>query len=51
MLHFAECCLSGTTPETDGIAGRRVVAALEAATTSLHAEGTRVELTPIPLSR
>ncbi len=51
LLHFADCCVSGRTPETDGIAGRRVVAALEAATTSLHAEGTRVELTRIPISR
>ena len=51
MLHFAECCVSGGTPETDGIAGRRVVAALEAATRSLRSDGTRVELTPVPLSR
>ena len=51
MLHFAECCVSGGAPETDGIAGRRVVAALEAATRSLRSDGTRVELAPVPLAR
>lgn len=51
MRHFVECCLTDRTPETDGIAGRRVVAALEAATTSLRSEGMRVELAPVPLAR
>ena len=51
LRHFVECCLSNRTPETDGIAGRRVVAALEAATRSLRAEGMRVELSSVPLAR
>jgi predicted dehydrogenase len=51
LRHFVECCLSNRTPETDGIAGRRVVAALEAATTSLRSEGMRVELSPMLLAR
>jgi predicted dehydrogenase len=51
LRHFVECCLSNRTPETDGIAGRRVVAALEAASSSLRAEGMRVELSSVPLAR
>ena len=50
MLHFVECCLSGRTPETDGISGRRVVAALEAATKSLRSGGAPVEL-DVPVAR
>lgn len=41
VAHFAECCLSGLRPETDGHAGRRVVAALEAATEALRTNGLR----------
>jgi predicted dehydrogenase len=44
MLHFVECCLTGRAPETDGAAGRRVVAALEAATASLHSGSASVAL-------
>jgi predicted dehydrogenase len=51
LRHFVDCCLTEQTPETDGVAGRRVVAALEAATRSLHSEGMRVELTPLPVAR
>jgi predicted dehydrogenase len=51
MLRFVECCTSGASSEADGVAGRRVVATLEAATRSLRSEGMRVELTPEPVSR
>jgi predicted dehydrogenase len=51
MLHFAECCLSGEAPETDGISGRRVVAALEAATESLRSGSALVELSGVPAAR
>jgi predicted dehydrogenase len=46
VAHFADCCLTGATPETGGAEGRRVVAALEAATASLRAGGAPVELAP-----
>jgi predicted dehydrogenase len=39
LEHFADCCLRGTPPETDGIAARRVVSLLETATASLQAGG------------
>jgi predicted dehydrogenase len=39
LEHFADCCLRGTLPETDGAAARRVVSLLETATTSLQAGG------------
>jgi predicted dehydrogenase len=44
VAHFVECCAAGATPETDGLAGRRVVAVLGAATESLRAGGAPVEL-------
>ena len=37
--HFAECIVRGRTPLTDGAAGRRVVAVLEAAQRSLESNG------------
>ena len=51
MLHFVECCLSGRAPETDGRSGRRVVAALEAATESLRSGSAPVELNAVPVAR
>jgi predicted dehydrogenase len=36
VADFVECCLTGRQPETDGYAGRRVVAVLEAASASLR---------------
>ena len=50
VAHFVECCASGATPETDGIAGRRVVAVLEAATESLQAGGGPVEVSAPPVT-
>jgi predicted dehydrogenase len=50
VAQFVECCLTGATPETDGAAGRRVVAALEAATESLRSGGSPVELRPTVLA-
>lgn len=44
VAHFFDCCRTGEQPETDGTAGRRVVAVLEAATKSLRAGGAPVEL-------
>jgi predicted dehydrogenase len=44
VAHFVECCLTGSVPETDGHAGRRVVTILEAATESLKAGGVPVDL-------
>ncbi|HEV3408157.1 MAG TPA: Gfo/Idh/MocA family oxidoreductase [Gaiellaceae bacterium] len=44
VAHFVDCCAAGATPETDGLAGRRVVAVLEAATESLRAGGGPVEV-------
>lgn len=41
---FVRCCTTGSVPETDGVAGRRVVAVLEAATTSLRGGGALVEV-------
>jgi len=43
-LDFAECVRSGRRPLSDGRAGVRVVAMLEAAQRSLQANGTRIEL-------
>lgn len=40
--HFVDCILSGTTPDTDGRDGLRVVRALEAAQRSLEEHRTRV---------
>ena len=43
MLEFLRCCESGERPaETDGLAGRRVVAVLEAASASLRQGGAPV---------
>jgi predicted dehydrogenase len=44
VAHFVDCCAAGTTPEADGVAGRRVVAVLEAATESLRSGGTPVDV-------
>jgi predicted dehydrogenase len=38
--HFIECITTGATPLTDGLSGRLVVAALEAAQASLDSGGT-----------
>ena len=45
VAHFLECIEQGTRPVTDGLAGLRVVRLLEAATQSMAAQGTLVELT------
>jgi predicted dehydrogenase len=45
-LHFIECISSSKRPITDGLAGLRVVKILEAASQSMAARGTPVELTP-----
>ncbi len=42
--HFIECIANGTTPETDGKAGLRVVKILEAASQSIQNRGGVVEL-------
>jgi predicted dehydrogenase len=42
--HFIECIKAGTTPDSDGRAGLRVVTMLEAAERSLANGGTMVEL-------
>ena len=44
--HFVSCAMNGQRPSTDGEAGRRVVAVLEAAHTSLE-EHRRVEIDPV----
>jgi predicted dehydrogenase len=51
LLHFVECCATGRAPETDGVSGRRVVAALEAATESLRSGSAPVELNAVPAAR
>jgi predicted dehydrogenase len=51
LQYFVECCLSGRAPETDGSSGRRVVAALEAATKSLRSGSAPVELSGVPVAR
>ena len=50
VARFAECCIQGTSPETDGAAGRRVVAVLEAATQSLSGGGVPVRVAPDPVA-
>jgi predicted dehydrogenase len=50
MLHFVDCCLNGRAPEADGPSGRRVVAALEAATDSLRSGSAPVELKAVPVA-
>ena len=42
--HFIDCIKNGTTPETDGAAGLRVVKILEAASKSIKNRGSVVEL-------
>jgi predicted dehydrogenase len=42
FAEFVRCCESGERPPTDGAAGRRVVAVLEAATESLQSGGAAV---------
>lgn len=42
--HFVECIENGTTPETDGTLGFRVVQLIEAATTSMRARGETVHI-------
>ncbi|MEL6403812.1 MAG: Gfo/Idh/MocA family oxidoreductase [Chloroflexota bacterium] len=44
VSHFVACINAGDTPETDGHAGLRVVKILEAASQSIKARGTVVEL-------
>jgi predicted dehydrogenase len=46
VSEFVHCCVTGDRPLTDGVAGRRVVAVLEAATESLRRNGTPIEITP-----
>ena len=45
--HFVRCVREGLPPRSDGLAGRRVVAILAAASRSLAAGGERVELAPL----
>jgi predicted dehydrogenase len=51
LAHFADCCLNGTAPETDGASARRVVSLLETATASLRAGGMPMPLEPAPFGR
>lgn len=44
VAEFLRCCRSGERPSTDGVAGRRVVAVLEAATESLRMGGAPVDV-------
>jgi predicted dehydrogenase len=44
VSHFADCVLNGTTCESDGQMGVRVVRYLEAATRSIRAQGGRIVL-------
>jgi predicted dehydrogenase len=43
-LHFIDCIETGGTPETDGLAGLRMVNMIEAAETSLRDRGRLVEI-------
>jgi predicted dehydrogenase len=47
VSEFIRCCRSGVQPLTDGKAGRRVVAVLEAATDSLTSGGATVDVTAV----
>jgi predicted dehydrogenase len=51
--HFVRCVEGRETPLTDGHCGLRVVEVIEAATRSMQARGTTVEIAhhPIALSR
>lgn len=42
--HFVDCINTGSTPQSDGEAGLRIVRILEAATTSLDLQGAPVEI-------
>ena len=42
--HFVECIDDGSTPDTSGAMGRRVVALLEAATQSVRVRGRPVDI-------
>jgi predicted dehydrogenase len=44
VTEFVRCCVTGDHPSTDGVAGRRVVAVLEAATESLRRNGAPVDV-------
>ena len=44
VAEFVRCCITGDHPSSDGAAGRRVVAVLEAATESLRRNGAPVEV-------
>ena len=43
-LHFIDCVENGRTPETDGLAGLRMVNMIEAAETSLRDRGRLIEI-------
>ena len=43
-LHFTDCIRSGSRPQTDGLAGLRIVRLLEAAASSLKLRGGLIEL-------
>jgi predicted dehydrogenase len=43
-LHFIDCVENGRNPETDGLAGLRLVNMIEAAETSLRDRGRLVEI-------
>ena len=44
MAHFANACLTGSTPRSDGLDGLRVVQVLEAVDTSMRSGGAPVEI-------
>ncbi len=46
VMHFIQCCRTRQRPESGGIEGRTVVAALEAASDSLRSGGAPVQLAP-----
>ena len=43
-LHFIDCVENGRAPDTDGLAGLRMVTMIEAAETSLRDRGRLIEL-------
>jgi predicted dehydrogenase len=43
-LHFVDCVENGRPPETDGLAGLRMINTIEAAETSLRDRGRLVEI-------
>jgi len=51
VAEFVDCCLEGRRSAADGVSGRRVVAALEAATESLRTGGQPVRLRDVPIRR